>query len=99
MGTQNEILNELNTDGIKIPSEKLIKYFDAAVKEGLIVKSDAANAVGVQNARTLDEIFNEFTAKQHQFESALSPQVNQKPELHDNMKTVLVEQLKKAYTL
>ena len=98
MGIKTDIIENLDTFGVQLPSEKLIKYFDTAVREGLIDRADAAEAIGVPNARTLENIFNEFTAKQHQFESDLSPQANEKPELHDNLKLALVDQLKKAYT-
>ncbi|MCS5597120.1 MAG: hypothetical protein NZ828_07690 [Alphaproteobacteria bacterium] len=99
MGSKNEILNELEAQGANVPSEKLIKFFDDAVNGQLIDKAAAANDIGVQNVRALDNMFNDFTARQKQYECALSPQANEKPELLGSVKQRLVEQLKQAYTV
>jgi hypothetical protein len=94
-----QLVDALQSQGNDIACEDLIALFDKAVLDKRIDTADAAKELGVLNARSLNDMFNDFTAKKVQFNCPLTTKETPYPELDPKVKQAMVVQLNKAYQL
>jgi|GEM_PF-3513773 len=94
-----QLVETLQSQGNDISCEDLIALFDKAVLDKRIDAADAAKEFGVLNARSLNDMFNDFTAKKVQFHCPLTTKETPYPELDPQVKQAMVKHLNKAYQL
>ncbi len=94
-----QLVDALQSQGTAMPCADLLDLFDNAVRDNRIDKGEVVKDLGAINVRSLNEMFNDFTAKKVQFDCPATTKETLYPELDPLVKQAMVTHLNKAYQL